>query len=306
MIWFATTLFVYSTFVQAQRIPAGFYGGSWWHSDYKAAPFDVNNIVPPNSGAVSIFTTTGATIMRVGGISYAVKTSTAGDNRTFPIMTFSTGEIVPRPAGYVKIVDDVRAAGFEPALTVPFDDRSKTRSIEEQAIEAADIVRVVNHIHHRNVKYWIIANEPEQSQGYSGTSSQVEQVRRYIRVFSEFMKNMDPTIEIWGPEMEFANPTYFDKLGSSPSIPGSITGPSSGSFRRETRCFFNELYFFPPASIRNPQTIPVVTRPVHPQSPFRRTLRDCPIKNPPGRAADGILECEIVALHQDAGCRLVG
>jgi hypothetical protein len=178
---------VLSASLSAQvKIQPGFFGGNWWLSDYRGAPFGSNpSPSPPEAGAVSLFTTTGAITMRSGGIALTVNTSTTGDNRAYPIRTDAQGQVVPNPAGYVKLVDDIRAKGFEPHLTVPFDDRSKTRSIEEQALEAADIVRTVNKVHKRNVKYWIIANEPEQSQDYFGedkngpTQYQVEQVRRY-------------------------------------------------------------------------------------------------------------------------------
>ena len=168
--------------------------------------------------------------MRVGGIGYTVR---RGLNSVpeFPRTEQTVNGVIldfPNPAGYVKIVDDCRENGFEPMITVPFNDRNKLRSVEEQALEAADIVRTVNHIHKRNVKYWIIGNEPEETQDYTGTLDNAMMVRKYLMAFSKEMKNVDPDILIIGPDMENANDDYFPTLFTNTA--SAVTGTvSTGS-----------------------------------------------------------------------------
>ncbi len=230
------TLFGLSIVKAQTKIPPGFFGINYWGANYRFAPS--HTFSPSQPAGLSTISTTSAKMMRVGGTAFTVRYKSSQEDRSFPIKTVTIGavtntETVPNSAGYVKIVDDVRAAGFEPQLTVPVDDRSKTRSIEEQALQAADIVRTVNKIHKRNVKYWIIGNEPEVSQSYGNLPqpSQMEHVRRYILVFSQMMKDVDPDILIIGPENNFANTAFFNYLITPTTNPSSILGnhTSSGS-----------------------------------------------------------------------------
>ena len=165
-----TLLIILLQHAQAQvKIPPAFFGHNLWNTDYTGAPFTGSAIASFSSSEWNAIKETGGKTMRVGGISYTARRTSDPE---FPRTEQTVNGIVldyPNPAGYVKIVDDCRANGFEPMITVPFNDRNKLRSVEEQALEAADIVRTVNRIHKRNVRFWIIANEPQQTQGYTGT-----------------------------------------------------------------------------------------------------------------------------------------
>jgi hypothetical protein len=142
----------------------------------------------------------GARIVRFGGI-------TPDKNR-------------PTDYQYIKMIDSVRAKGMEPVMQVPFSNWRYT------AQQAADIVYYVNVTRSRNVKYWIIGNEPDL--GYSFTSS--SQISSYVKPFSSAMKAVDPTIKIIGPECAWYNQGIVNGL-TTPNGPDDITGMSpSGNY----------------------------------------------------------------------------
>ncbi|MEW6470200.1 MAG: T9SS type A sorting domain-containing protein, partial [Bacteroidota bacterium] len=114
---------------------------------------------------------------------------------------------------YIKMIDSIRANGMEPVMQVPF------HKYRYSAQEAANIVQYVNITKGRNVKYWVIGNEPDL--GYAYTTA--AQIAAYIRPFSSAMKNVDPTIKIIGPECAWFNQGIITGL-TTPNGPDDITG----------------------------------------------------------------------------------
>ena len=114
---------------------------------------------------------------------------------------------------YIKMIDSIRAKGMEPIIQVPFHNWRYSAS------EAASIVQYVNITKNKNVKYWIIGNEPDL--GYSYTTA--TQIASYIRPFASAMKAIDPTIKIIGPECAWYNQTILNGL-TTPNGPDDITG----------------------------------------------------------------------------------
>jgi hypothetical protein len=125
----------------------------------------------------------------------------------------SVDKHMPTDYQYIRIIDSVRANGMEPMIEVPFNDHMYT------AQQAAAIVNYINVVKGKNIKYWVIANEPNL--GYSYTSS--SQVAAYIRPFATAMKNVDPTIKIVGPELAWFDQGIITGL-TTPNGPDDITG----------------------------------------------------------------------------------
>ena len=120
---------------------------------------------------------------------------------------------MPTNYQYIKMIDSIRAKGMEPIMQVPFCNNRYT------AQQAADIVKFVNITKGKNIKYWIIGNEPDL--GYSDTTS--AQIANYIRPFSSAMKAIDPSILIVGPECAWYNQTIINGL-TTPGGADDITG----------------------------------------------------------------------------------
>jgi PKD repeat protein len=120
---------------------------------------------------------------------------------------------MPTNHQYIKMVDSIRTRGMEPMLQVPFNNWQFT------ATQAAAIVQYVNIVMGKNVKYWVIGNEPNL--GYSYTTA--AQVAAYIKPFATAMKAIDPTILIVGPELAWFDQPIIDGL-TTPGGPNDITG----------------------------------------------------------------------------------
>jgi hypothetical protein len=138
----------------------------------------------------------GATVIRFGGIA-------PDDDR-------------PTNFQYIQMIDSIRAKGMEPILQVPYFNGKHT------AAQAAEIVRYVNVTMKKNVKYWIIGNEPDHV--YKHTSS--SQVAPYLRSFSFAMKDVDPNIKIIGPETAWYNSGILHGL-TNPGGSDDVTGKDS-------------------------------------------------------------------------------
>ncbi|HXB40651.1 MAG TPA: T9SS type A sorting domain-containing protein [Bacteroidia bacterium] len=123
---------------------------------------------------------------------------------------------IPTDYQYIRMIDSIRANGMEPVIQVPF------RNYRYTAQQAADIVKFINVISGRHIKYWIIGNEPDL--GYSYTSA--AQIAAYIKPFSSAMKNTDPSILIIGPECAWFNQNIINGL-TTPNGPDDITGKDS-------------------------------------------------------------------------------
>lgn len=135
----------------------------------------------------------GSTIMRYGGIG--------------------VDENKPTKHQYIKMIDAMRAQGMEPVVQVAFHKWQYT------AQEAADIVHYINVTMSKNVKYWVIGNEPDLGYAYTSAS----QVAAYIKPFASAMKAADPNIKIIGPECAWYNEGIINGL-TTPGGPDDITG----------------------------------------------------------------------------------
>jgi hypothetical protein len=213
------------------KINPSFYGQNFWYTAYQDAPFFGTTNPTTLGGQWSLVQSSGVKMIRVGGHNYNYETDL--NVYSAPHST-TTGEITP--AGYVTIVDEIRAQGFEPMITVPFRD-DHFRTIEAQADTAAEIVRVVNTVHKRNIKYWIISNEPTKDQPYWNMYSDQEiadHIRAYVLRFSVEMKKVDPNILIIGPELSGDYEGLLDLLFADPgSNSASIKGTIGTRFQEE-------------------------------------------------------------------------
>ncbi|MGQ0827248.1 MAG: T9SS type A sorting domain-containing protein [Bacteroidota bacterium] len=120
---------------------------------------------------------------------------------------------MPTNYQYIRMIDSIRANGMEPIMQVPFHDHRYT------ALQAADIVRYINITKGRNIKYWIIGNEPNLGYGYKTSA----QVARYFKPFASAMKTVDPSILTVGPECAWFDEGIMNGL-TTPNGPDDITG----------------------------------------------------------------------------------
>ena len=174
---------------QAQVIPNTFFGQNAWMPD------SIGNKVyggklHQNWGAIK---DSKAQIIRFGGI--------APDRER------------PTNFQYIKMIDSVRAKGMEPVIQVSYHNGKFS------AQQAADVVQYINVTKGKNIKYWIIGNEPDLE--YSFTSA--SQVAGYIKPFASAMKSVDPSILIIGPETAWFNEGIINGL-TTPNGANDITG----------------------------------------------------------------------------------
>ncbi len=148
----------------------------------------------------------GVRLMRYGGISV--------DKRYSPLLS---------PAQYLTMVDNMRVNHIEPLLQVPYFD-----GVYGSAVAAA-LVRYINIEHHRGVRYWSIANEPntEYCDPDTGICADAADIAGYFREFAVAMKNVDPSIAIVGPDLSWYNATIMNAL-TTPNGPSDICGGFAG------------------------------------------------------------------------------
>lgn len=125
----------------------------------------------------------------------------------------------PTKAQYIQMIDSIRARGMEPIMQVSFNNW------QYSAGQAADIVKYVNITMNRNIKYWIIGNEPDHVYGFTSSS----QVAPYLKSFASAMKYVDPSIKTIGPECAWYNSGIINGL-TSPGGPDDVTGKNSKGF----------------------------------------------------------------------------
>jgi len=174
---------------RAQAISSHFFGQNAWMPDTIGTVF-LNGKLYQNWANIK---DSKASIMRFGGIS--------------------PDENMPTNFQYIKMIDAMRANGMEPVMQVPFYKNRYT------AQQAATIVHYVNVTMGRNVKYWVIGNEPDLA--YSFTSA--SQVAAYIKPYASAMKAIDPGILTIGPECAWYNQNIINGL-TTPNGPDDITG----------------------------------------------------------------------------------
>ncbi|HEY6162439.1 MAG TPA: T9SS type A sorting domain-containing protein [Bacteroidia bacterium] len=181
----------------SQTISPGVFGQNAWMPDTIG---NVNNCTDPPcifNGKLyqqwGNIKRSGATMIRYGG--------TAVDKN------------IPTNYQYVRMIDSIRANGMEPIIQVPFYNHRYT------AQQAAAIVQYINITKGKNIKYWVIGNEPNL--GYSYTTA--SQVAAYIKPFASAMKAIDPTIKIIGPELAWFDQNIINGL-TTPNGADDITG----------------------------------------------------------------------------------
>ncbi|GAA4026416.1 hypothetical protein GCM10022409_07990 [Hymenobacter glaciei] len=118
-------------------------------------------------------------------------------------------------AQYIALIDSIRRIGAEPMVQVS-EGRGRFT-----AAQAAQVVQHVNITMGRNVKYWIIGNEPDLNNASQTNPTPVAGVEAYIKAFASAMKAVDPTILTVGPENASYN-SYFPALvGGANDITGT-------------------------------------------------------------------------------------
>jgi hypothetical protein len=103
---------------------------------------------------------------------------------------------------YIALIDSIRAIGAEPMIQVA-EGRGKYT-----AAQAADVVDYINNVMGRNIKYWIIGNEPNLGTGAIDAPG----VAAYMKGFATAMKLKDPSILIVGPECAYYDNNYYPRL----------------------------------------------------------------------------------------------
>lgn len=127
---------------------------------------------------------------------------------------------MPTNTQYLNIIDSIRSNGMEPVIEIPFYNNKYT------ALQAAEIVQFINVTKARDVKYWVIGNEPDIAYGLVNSA----QVADYIKSFSLAMKTVDPSIKIIAPETAWYNQNIINGL-TTPGGESDITGQDSlGNF----------------------------------------------------------------------------
>jgi hypothetical protein len=201
-----------------------FFGQNYWHP---------NNLTSTHANWTKV-QNSGVKIMRLGGIEPNLGDATVSQ----PPVTIDQ---------MLSMIDYARQRDIEPVIQVPLcpsevlTSHPYAQPYAHWLYNARKMVYEINVVHKKNIKYWIIANEPDQPTtvpwGYSyDTAPEAVEIAKYIREFSAAMKDADPTIKIIGPELSWAKPAVYDELLSNPStnaasILGTIpTGAGTGLY----------------------------------------------------------------------------
>ena len=112
----------------------------------------------------------------------------------------------PTHAAYMGWVKQVRAIGAEPLVQV---------SQLVTPTQAADLVTFLNVTQGLGVRFWGIGNEPDLD------GVPVGNVGSYVRALASYMKEADPTLQIYAPDTAFYNVGYLGPLlGGAEDISG--------------------------------------------------------------------------------------
>ena len=113
-------------------------------------------------------------------------------------------------AQYLTMVDNMRANGIEPLLQVPYWDGDHSKE------DAAALVRYINITNDRCVRYWTIANEPNKEYPDPDDGNvynlNAAAIARYFKNYVTAMRNVDPTIVIVGPDLNFYDDDIMGEL----------------------------------------------------------------------------------------------
>lgn len=131
----------------------------------------------------------GLKIVRIGGIDF--------DNT------------VPSLAELEDWVGRIKSMGAEPMIQV---------SRSGSPAEAASLVRHFNVDTQNPVRFWNIGNEPELAAGSPALSGMAAVIAAYVRSHASAMREVDPTIRIFAPDLaDFHEEVYAELLGSGPN-----------------------------------------------------------------------------------------
>lgn len=197
----------------SQTISPILMGQAFWNTTY-------SNVASPSTlTAWSEVKESGSTLIRIGGTGY---------NNSQSAKPPQFQEIY-----YVKIIDEVRSHGCEPVLTIPFELTGTVTSVgsstyisavSDATVKAQKMIRLINQVHKRNLKYVILANEPGTN--YSGWGSEsdanlADLIAEYTRKISIAVKEVDPSIKIIGPELEYYRTDVYNKLFATTNFTAS-------------------------------------------------------------------------------------
>jgi PKD repeat protein len=118
-------------------------------------------------------------------------------------------------AQYIALIDSIRRIGAEPMVQVS-EGRGRFT-----AAQAAQVVQHVNVTMARNVKYWIIGNEPDLNNSSQPNPVSIAGVEAYIKAFASAMKAVDPSILTVGPENASYNGYFPALVGGANDITGT-------------------------------------------------------------------------------------
>ena len=129
-------------------------------------------------------------------------------------------------AQYIALIDSIRRIGAEPMVQVS-EGRGRFT-----AAQAAAAVQYVNITMGRNIKYWIIGNEPDLNNASHPNPTPVAGVEAYIKAFASAMKAVDPTILTVGPENASYSGYFPALVGGATTLPAqdAMAATTSTSF----------------------------------------------------------------------------
>src|ERR1035437_2170298 len=257
IISFAFIFGFFLSVTEAQvSISTEFFGQNAWWIDITASD-PSTSISAANWTAMAA---SGVKYVRIGGIALNFQ----------PLYTF-TGTSIATISKLTNVIDKIRSNGMKPIIEVGFKPDNICTSMSPflatnlatQATIAGNLVTAIQNYYANlsqpTVKYWIIANEPDNfltncttpNGGYgppydNSTPGQgAPAIATYIQAFSKAMKDADNTITIIGPEVGFGNDnttpwrgnTLMIDLMSDPttnptkSIMGKISSTGAGNLK---------------------------------------------------------------------------
>ncbi|MFY0650683.1 MAG: carbohydrate-binding protein [Cyclobacteriaceae bacterium] len=143
--------------------------------------------------------------------------------KTIRIGGNSFNDNMPSNTSLLSWVNKIREIGAEPIVQV-----SQHGTPADAAAAAADVVRFFN-VEKKGeippVKYWNIGNEPWLEANRPATSTMGPLVEEYFKPIAAAMKEVDPTIKIYGPDFAYYIENAIDDLfGGANDIAGKVPG----------------------------------------------------------------------------------
>lgn len=187
-----------SSVISAQQISPLLVGNNLWYANQTTG-------IGPSNTVWQQTKTLGTQVIRIGGNSY---------NDRMP-----SNEIME------QWVNLIRANGAEPIVQVSQHDDATP--LGDRVAAARALVEYLNVTKNLQVKYWNIGNEPWLEAERPDPSTMPALVAAFIKPIAAAMKEVDPTIKIYGPdEAEFFDGYYTELFnsGSENDIGGLVPG----------------------------------------------------------------------------------